>query len=226
MNPRLTVKEALAEVFDPAGKTIVDVGCGDGAIVRHFAQLGAKAMGIEVSEAQLEHALSKAGEGETYHVASGESLPCADAWAGAVLYLNSFHHLPLHVMGAAPREATRVLAPGGTLAVIEPLAEGNYFEAMRPIEDETEVRAAAYTALKSPPAGLAPDGEFFYHSVIRRRDSDHFLEAVTAPDPARRERLPQVESELRRRYDALAQFDEQGAYFIAPMRRNVFRKQA
>ncbi len=220
--PRLTLVEALEGVIEPAGKTIIDVGCGDGAIVRHLARLGAHAIGVEVSEGQLERARAQAGKGETYWVASGETLPFADASAGAVLYMKSFHHLPLVAMPLALAEAARVLAPAGRLAVIEPLAEGNYFEAMRPLEDETEVRAAAYAALQMPPADLIPDGELFYDTVVRPRDASHFIEAITAADPARRARLPEVEHELRRRYEALAQHDAGGAFFVAPMRRNVF----
>jgi SAM-dependent methyltransferase len=222
--PRLTLKEALEDVLDPAGTTIIDVGCGDGAIVRHLASRGASAIGIEVSDGQLERARKQAGEGEDYRVASGESLPFADASAGAILFMKSFHHIPAPVMPAALKEAARVLEPGGQVIVIEPLAEGNYFEAMRPIEDETAVRAAAYAVLQTPPAGLLPDGEFFYDSVVRFRDASHFIEAVIAPDPARRERLPAAEAELRRRYEVLAQHDAEGAFFIAPMRRNAFRK--
>jgi SAM-dependent methyltransferase len=222
--PRLTLMEALEEVLEPAGKTIIDVGCGDGAIVRHLARHGAAAIGVEVSEGQLKRAREQAGEGEDYRVASGESLPFADASAGAVLFMKSFHHVPKQLMRAALEEAARVLEPSGQLIAIEPLAEGNYFETMRPLEDETGVRAAAHAILQNPPANLLPEGEFFYETVVRFRDASHFIEAVVAPDPARRERLAAVEAELKRRYEAHAQYDNEGAFFVAPMRRNAFRK--
>src|SRR5262249_494745 len=160
---------------------------------------GAAAIGIEVSEGQLERARKQAGDGEDYRIASGESLPFADASAGAILFMKSFHHIPRQSMRAALEEAVRVLEPSGHLIVIEPVAEGHYFEAMRPIEDETGVRAAAYAVLQCPPADLLPGNEFFYDTVVRFRDVSHFIEAVTAPDPARRERLADVEAELRQR---------------------------
>ena len=223
--PRMNLKEALDDVFDPRGKTVIDIGCGDGAIVRHLARNGANAFGVEVSDAQLARARSKAPAGnETYYVASGEHLPFADESADAVLYVNSLHHLPIQAMDKAIDEAARVLKPGGELIVIEPLAEGSYFEAMRPIEDETEVRAAAYAAIGKTLAELESLGELIYESVVRFPNAGRFIEAIVAPDPARRERLATVESELRRRFETFAQKDGEEYFLIAPMRRNRFRK--
>ena len=220
--PRLTLVQALEGVIEPAGKTIVDVGCGDGALVRHFVRLGAHAIGVEVSEGQLERARAQAENGGTYMVANGENLPFADASAGAILYMKSFHHLPVAAMPLALSEAARVLAPGGRLVAIEPLAEGSFFEVTRLIEDETEVRAAAYAALQAPPPSLVPDGEFFYESLVRPRDASHTFEMMTAAEPSRSERLAGAGDEVRRRYEALVQHDAEGPFFIAPMRRNVF----
>ena len=222
--PRLTLKDALAEVLEPRGKTIIDVGCGDGAIVRHLARQGANAIGIEVSDAQLARARAKADGQASYSVGSGENLPFADASVDAILYVNSFHHLPANAMPSALQEAVRVLKAGGQLIVIEPIAAGAYFEAISPLGDETEIRAAAYAALLDPPPGLLPEGELAYESVVRLRDAGHFIERIVAPEPARRARLPKVEAELRRRFEALAQSDAEGYFFVTPMRRNLFRK--
>ena len=222
--PRMTVKEALSGVLSPAGKTIVDVGCGDGAMVRHLAREGARAIGVEVSDAQLARAKAKASGQESYSVGRGEDLPFDDCSADALLYLNSLHHLPADSIPVAIVDAARVLKAGGQLIVIEPIAAGSYFEALRPLEDETEIRARAYAALQNPPSDLAAEGEFIFESAVRLRDADHFIQVITAPEPSRRARLPEVEGELRRRFKELAQIDADGFLFLAPMRRNLFRK--
>jgi ubiquinone/menaquinone biosynthesis C-methylase UbiE len=224
--PRLTLVQALEGIIEPAGKTIIDVGCGDGALVRHLVQAGARATGIEVSEGQLERALAQAGEGETYKVASGEALPFADASAEAILYMKSFHHLPIEAMPVALIEAARVLVPGGKLVAIEPLPEGNFFELTRLVEDETEVRAAAYATLKSPPPALIPEREFFYDSAVRVPNAERVLQMMASVEPARRERVAKAEAEIRRRFEALVQEDAEGPYFIAPMRCNVLVRTA
>ena len=222
--PRLTLTEALAEVLEPKGKIIADIGCGDGALVRHLVRQGAKVTGIEASAGQLGRALAKLEGREHYCVSRGERLPFGSASADVILYVNSFHHLPVDAMENAIAEAARVLKCGGLLTVIEPVAAGPYFEALRPLEDETEVRSAAYAVLQNPPPSLAPEGELTYETAVRLRDADHFIQAAIAPDPLRRTRLPQVEGELRRRFAALAQPEAGGFVLLSPMRRNVFRK--
>ncbi|WP_448204610.1 class I SAM-dependent methyltransferase [Azospirillum sp. sgz302134] len=223
---RMTLKEALAEVLEPKGRTVVDVGCGDGSLVRHFAAEGARAVGIEIDEGQLARARKAEPVGEeSYRVGRGEALPFEDGSVDAVVYSNSFHHLPVAVMSDALAEAARVLSPGGRLVVVEPIAEGPYFEAVRPIEDETEVRAAAFEALRHPPLPLEPVGETVYVTVVRQRDADHFLSHVVAVDPARRERLPAVEAEMRRRFTAGGRVEGDGmTAFDQPMRRTLFRR--
>ncbi|CAO3382352.1 UbiE/COQ5 methyltransferase [Azospirillum argentinense] len=222
----MTLKDALAEVLDPRDRTVVDVGCGDGALTRHFAGLGARAIGIEINEGQLARARkAEPVAGADYRVGKGEALPLEDASVDAIVYSNSFHHLPLAVMADAMAEAARALKPGGTLVVVEPIAEGAYFEVILPIEDETEVRAAAYDTLKHPPLPLQAVDETVYGTVVRYRDADHYLTHVTAVDPARRERLPPVEAEVRRRFAASGRIDAEGmTAFDQPMRRMVFKR--
>jgi 2-polyprenyl-3-methyl-5-hydroxy-6-metoxy-1,4-benzoquinol methylase len=64
---------------DPRGKRILDVGCGNGLLVRHLASLGADALGVDISEGML----SRARAYQTEHDARIEyrHLDCTDEGA-------------------------------------------------------------------------------------------------------------------------------------------------
>jgi ubiquinone/menaquinone biosynthesis C-methylase UbiE len=218
-------KAMLAEVLDLKGKSVVDVGCGDGAMVRHLAGQGARAIGIEFSPSQLERACAaeKVAD-ESYVAGSGDALPFDAASLDAVFYFNSLHHLPLGSMAPALGEARRVLRPGGLLVVVEPLAEGLYFALLQPLEDETAVRAAAYAALKSPPAGLTAERELFYLNTFSFHDVEQLLAHAVAVDASRSPRLPAVEAVMRQTFAETARREGQMFAYDQPMRLNTFRR--
>jgi ubiquinone/menaquinone biosynthesis C-methylase UbiE len=146
----------LERLVPPADKDVVDVGCGGGALVRALTDLGARVTGVEISESQLATAIEQDdGAGARYLVGRAERLPLDDATADVVVFMRSFHHVPREDLDAALVEARRVIRPGGAVYVAEPLAEGNFFELTRLVDDETEVRAAAQAALaRASSAGL------------------------------------------------------------------------
>jgi hypothetical protein len=90
-------------------------------------------------------------------------------------------------MELALLEASRVLDARGFLIVVEPSAEGSFFEALRLVEDETDVRMAAQLALKKAVASSQLK-EIRSISYVRRETFDNaerFLERIIAVDPAR-----------------------------------------
>ncbi len=139
---------ALARRIPLAGADVLDVGSGDGAFTRELARRGARVTGLECSEAQLALCRETAPvAGERYVSGVGEALPFPDATFDAVVLRASLHHVPPARMADALREARRVLRKGGELFVFEPLAEGAWFEMMRLVDDETEVRRLAQEAI-------------------------------------------------------------------------------
>ena len=203
------------------GLTILDIGCGDGALTRLFAREGARATGIEISKAQL--ARARAAEpvpGASYTVGRGERLPDADASIDAVVYMNSLHHVPVAEIPAALEEAARVLKPGGTLLVVEPLAEGPNFELVWPVEDETGVRAAAYAALKAAPR-LRMVREVFYDAPVKYSDFAAFEARTRAVDPRRGERVEKLRPQLQEAFERLGRRDADAVWFSQPTRANV-----
>lgn len=220
-------KAELAAIFEPRDRFVIDIGCGDGAMLRHLARNGAHGIGIELEEARLAaaRATPPAG-GEAYLAASGDDVPLPTASADVVLYFNSFHHLPFAAMNRALSEAARLLAPDGLLVVVEPLAEGPYFAVLRPLEDETAARAAALACLDVPPASLTAELRRFYRTALPVSGFDALLARAVAADPARQSRVAEVEAEMRRLFVDQARPTEGGFTLDQPMRLDVFRRRA
>ncbi len=225
--PRRKHTALIADLVPLSGRRVADIGCGDGALVRYLARQGAKPIGIEVSPKSIGRArAAPAAGGEHYCVARGEALPFEAGSLDVVIYFNSLHHLPVEAMAAGLAEATRVLRSGGRLYVMEPLAEGGFFELIRPIEDETAVRAAAYAALCALRSGPdhAEEAELVYDAAFKHADFAAFCRNVVAVDPRRAPVVAAREAELRQGFEALAERRDDGCWFVQPSRVNLLRR--
>ena len=135
------------ELLEVRGRDVLDVGCGEGWLVRHMRETGAASVvGVDPLGVALERARAQDSAGR-YLEARAEALPFDDGSFDIAVLFNSLHHVAAERLDEALVEATRVLRADGVLYVQEPLAEGSFFELMRPVDDETEVRAAAQAAL-------------------------------------------------------------------------------
>lgn len=225
--PRMKHTEVLRERLALADARVADVGCGDGALARVMARDGARVVAIDPGAAQIGRAQAAAQPGGAWYLcARGEALPLADGCLDAVVYFNALHHVPVAGQPVALAEAARVLRPGGLLYVQEPLAQGNYFELIRPIEDETEVRARAYDALKAAGANgsLEETAEVFYRAPLRVKDAESFLAGLVAVEPARREAVSAAAASLRQGFLAAAEQRDDGFWFEIPSRLNLLRR--
>jgi predicted TPR repeat methyltransferase len=223
----LAMLERLAE---PAGKDVVDVGCGGGALVRALSGLGARVVGVEISEEQLAPAIAgDDGARARYVVGRAQHLPLGDATADLVVFMRSLHHVPVADMDRALAEARRVVRPGGIAYVVEPLAQGDYFALMRLIEDEVGVRAAAQDALaRAGDAGFAREGSVEYDVEVRFADLEAVRGRVVSVDPSRAALFDARRAELA---EAFARLGEPGEglgsrRFVQPMRADVLRAPA
>lgn len=218
--------DVLRELLTLQGKRVLDIGCGDGSLVRFFAKNGAHAAGVDINADVL--ARARAGKrvaNEHFTEAHGESLPFPDASFDIAVYFNSLHHVPVMVQGLALREAARVLSPGGTLLVVEPLAEGSNFRLIQPVDDETEVRAAAKRALDAlPPALLRHEKQLVYDATVRYPDFETFLARTRAVDAERASAIAAKRSLLARLFAELGTPGADGVDFSQPTRADMLRK--
>jgi SAM-dependent methyltransferase len=221
-----TNSEVLVELVPLKDRLVADVGCGDGALVRLMARRGAFAIGIDCTREQIEAAQAAPPAGsEVYVEAVGEALPLKAACLDAVVFFNALHHVPVAVQGAALAETRRVLKPGGVAYIAEPLAEGPNFELVRLVEDETEVRAHAYAAIKEAARnGLREETEITYVHTMMFANYEAFRDRNVRIDPKRRPIVERLDTELRARFHGLGRPTPDGFGFDQPMRVNLLRK--
>jgi SAM-dependent methyltransferase len=228
MSPEVISDLAMLErLVPPEDKDVVDVGCGGGALVRALTDLGARVTGVEISESQLATAIEQDdGRGARYLVGRAERLPLGDASADLAVFMRSFHHVPVADLGAALAEARRVIRPGGAVYVAEPLAEGNFFELTRLVDDETEVRRAAQAALaRAPNAGLQRETTVDYDAPLSISGLPGLRARVVAADPRRAARFEELGAELAEGLERLGAPGKRPGErrFLHPMRADVLR---
>jgi len=180
--------DVISDVAAPlTGKRVLDIGCGGGQLAAALVEQGCVVAGVEPGAEALATARALV-PGAEFHQSGAERLPFAAGRFDVAVMVNALHHVPVASMAAALQEAGRVLKPDGLLMVFEPAAEGNFFEALRPIEDETQVRHAAQDALEQAiTSGVWRRLRGFrYDRMEWFANVDGFVARVVAVDPARR----------------------------------------
>ncbi len=217
----------LERLLEPAGRDIVDVGCGGGALVRGLRSRGARVVGVEISEQQLAPALARdAGSDARYLVGCAQALPLADASADIVVFMRTLHHVPATDLTPSLREACRVLRSDGVVYVAEPLAQGDFFALTSLVEDELEARAAAQAALaQAARAGLDRALTVEYDVRLSIADLAAFHHRMVSVDPERAAIMDAHAKDLAEAFERLGEPGERPGErcFVAPMRADLLR---
>ena len=107
-------------IGDVRGKTVLDVGCGDGDLAIELSKRGARVSGIDISGSMIEAARARAAEEETdidFRVAAAQQIPFPEEQFDIVAAVT----ILCFVENPAPvfEEIARVLRPGGRLVIGE-----------------------------------------------------------------------------------------------------------
>ncbi len=183
--PQANALAVLQQWLGPLdGRSVLDAGCGGGALAASLARLGAVVTGIDPQPEAIAAARKRVPSAR-FEQAGAQDMPFDEASFDAVVLLNSFHHVPLDLMRDVLRACVRVSR--GPVLIIEPLCEGSFFTCMLPVEDETHIRMSAQVALEAS----VQEGEVLmqavgeYDDIRHFADADAFLARVVEVDPAR-----------------------------------------
>ena len=206
-----------------AGLRVLDIGCGGGGFARQLVAERAVVVGIDPGAEAIREAAAAVPQA-SFREGVAEALPFDDATFDIGVMINALHHVPEMAMQAALGEAARVIKPTGVLIIVEPLASGSFFAALRPIEDETIVRQAAQRAIET----AVSSGMLLRRATLEyvRREvfptAAAFLDRVVAVDPSRREVVVSGAAAINAAVLAAAQRDGEGALvFDQPIKADI-----
>jgi SAM-dependent methyltransferase len=112
---------AAAHLDVPPGARVLDLGGGPGWVSELLLRLGLTPVTLDLSPSLLElgrDRFARAGLPARFVRSDMTALPFADGSFEAAIVVDALHHVP--DVGAALREARRVLCPGGRLVLAEP----------------------------------------------------------------------------------------------------------
>ncbi len=186
-----TYEAALDRVDLQPGQLVLDIGCGVGSFLRLVSERGARAFGLDASEALVEFARARLPEADVL-VGEMEALPYEDDSFDLVAGFNSFFFASDIV--AAVREAGRVAKPGAPVVIqVWGSHERNDMEVLkemlrphmppRPADAPPEPDYSVPGVLEdiATTAGLAPEQAFDVTWSFDYPDEETVRRALVAP---------------------------------------------
>jgi len=170
-------------LFDFTNKRILELGCGAAAATRRIAEANPSCHidALEVDTIQHELNLQVTDlPNVSFKLGGAEHIPADDNRYDIVFMFKSLHHVPIDKMDQAMAEIKRVLKPGGSAYLSEPVYAGDYNEVMRLFHDEKEVREHAFAAVKKAvEQGLFQlKDEIFFHTKRKIESFDSFKQEL------------------------------------------------
>ncbi|MDP8924197.1 MAG: methyltransferase domain-containing protein [Chloroflexota bacterium] len=167
----LRKRSAVVRELLPNGGTVLDVGCGTGALAGRIQRVGYDVVGVDASAGMLRQALDQHGVGAVY-AGYSTALPFEDDAFDLALSVATMHHLETpERVAATVAEMGRVVRPGGYVLIWDHNPLNPYWPILmkRVPQDHGDerlvsvwellaaVKAAGLTPIRAARTGLVPD---------------------------------------------------------------------
>jgi len=208
-----------------ADTTVLELGCGKAEKTRIVAEKSASVLALEVDEIQFaKNRLITNLPNVLFGRGAAEKIPASDSIFDIVLMFKSLHHVPMELMDNAFSEIYRVLKPGGTVYISEPVYAGDFNEILRLFNDEKVVREAAFAAEQRAVSSrqLALVQQIFFLQQMHFGSLSQFEEQAIKATHSNHKLSPALYEEVRLKF--IKHMKSNGAEFFMPIRADLFRK--
>ncbi len=204
------VQAVCREIGNGAGKTILDIGCGTGALCRALAGIGASVTGIDPSQNAINQA-NELGGGATYQIATLDELEASPNSFDVVIFCTSLHHIPN--MAEALHGALKRIKPDGKIIVLEPQTDDPLYPVYRWLDDEKEVQIRAQACVDTFIADgpMERSKTLYFNKKYRYASLDHLIDDMMEVDDSR-SLSNEARGKMAAAYKAAVQTDADGNY--------------
>lgn len=213
--------EILSEFFYLPRLVVIDVGCGIGDLVRFLASQGAIVTGVDLPDLIQKAKKIQRVADEHYLTGNGQDLPFKNNYADLIIYMASFHHIPVNEMEFALDKCHNILKHEGYAVFIEPVAQKDtYYELTRLANDEKEIQEKAYDyILKAGESKFERIVEAFYFAERAYQDFLNLINIYVSDENRRVEIILQAKEIVLAKNKNL-----ESAKFRSLVRLNILKK--
>ena len=216
-------KNILVNELNLKDKIVLDVGCGNGWFSYWASDNGSQVDAIDPSEGQISEAKKKNFNNKINFMKAGaENINSLINVYDLIFFFNSLHHIPINLMEKSIEHCKNKISNSGSILIIEPIAEGNFHDFVKNIDDETKVRNEAYKAINNcNKYNLKIIKELIYNEVKTFNNGDDCINFLSKVD-ANRIRYIEINKEfLLNEFNNLSHYSNNKYKFIQPMRLNI-----
>ena len=218
-------KKILLNELNFKEKIVLDVGCGNGWFSHWASANGGQVDAIDPSEIQITEAKSRNYNNKINFIKAGaEDINDLINVYDLIFFFNSLHHIPINLMEKSIEYCKTKISSSGSILIIEPIAEGNFHNFVKNIDDETKVRNEAYKVINNcNKYNLKIIKELKYNEVKAFNSGDDCINFLSKVDVNRISFIENNKEFLLNKFNSLANYSNSIYEFIQPMRLNILK---